>query len=174
VTLDKAKISREAGVLPGAAAPVGTGGLNCIKGHHLFREDCQHKLFFSRLGAPCIRPNCKGQASTSPHKGKKSGAFQKNEKSFIEEPRITRMSRTIFDERHIDVRIAYDGMNVKRVRIDLTASVSNIRAKGCSRRPVGDALNERYAHRASHSEAATGLSNTVAACNCRGQNCLRH
>jgi hypothetical protein len=50
----------------------------------------------------------------------------------------------------------------------------NIQAAGCSRRPVGGAFNERYAHRASHSEAATGLSNTAAACNCRRQDCLRH
>ena len=39
-----------------------------------------------------------------------------------------------------------------------------LQAAGCSRRPVGDAFNERYAQRASHSEASTGLSNTVAAC----------
>ena len=52
--------------------------------------------------------------------------------------------------------------------------MSNIQAAGCSRRLVGDAFNERYAQRASHSEAATGLFNTAAACNCRRQDCLRH
>jgi hypothetical protein len=30
-----------------------------------------------------------------------------------EQPRMTRISRMIFDERHVDVRIAYDGMKVK-------------------------------------------------------------
>src|SRR4051812_2997785 len=36
--------------------------------------------------------------------------------------------------------------------------VSNIQDAGCSRRPVDDAFDERYAHRGSHSEASTASS----------------
>ena len=94
-----------------------------------------------------------------------------------DEHEISAKIRTMAAERRVDVRIAYDGMKhhaVMRLRMDSPLSMSNVQAAGCSRRPVGDAFNEVYAHRASHSEAATGLSNTAAACNCRRQDCLRH
>ena len=61
-----------------------------------------------------------------------------------------------------------------RLRMDSPLSCGTYKPQGCSRRPVGDVFNERCAHCASHSEAATGLSNTAAACNCRRQDCLRH
>lgn len=55
-----------------------------------------------------------------------------------------------------------------------TKELRNLQAAGCSRRPVGDAFNERYAQRASHSEAAVDFSDTAATCNYRRQDCLRH
>jgi hypothetical protein len=104
----------QGGCEPATAAQAGTGGPNGIKGHNYVSEDFQHELFFCALAWPCIRPHFKGAIICFSLQRKKSGAFQKQMRNLLwEQPRMPRISRMIFDERHVDVPIAYDGMKVK-------------------------------------------------------------